>query len=48
MANRDRILITHDAPDMHGMLHSCLASLGYDVVAADNGQQGLEVLEAGQ
>ncbi len=48
MANRDRILITHDDPDMHGMLHTRLASLRYDVVAADNGQQGLEVLDAGQ
>ncbi len=48
MANRDRILIIDDDPDMHGMLHTRLASLGYDVVAADNGQQGLEVLDAGQ
>ena len=48
MANRDRILIIDDDPGMHGMLEICLASLGYDVVAADNGRQGLEILEAGQ
>jgi two-component system sensor histidine kinase/response regulator len=44
MADLDRILIIDDDPDMHGLLQTCLAPLGYDVVAADNGQQGLEIL----
>jgi CheY-like chemotaxis protein len=48
MANRDHLLIIDDDPDMHGMLHTCLAPLGYDVVATDNGQQCLEMLNTGQ
>jgi len=48
MADRDRILIIDNDPDMHSMLHVCLAPLGYDVVAAENGRQGLEMLETGQ
>jgi CheY-like chemotaxis protein/signal transduction histidine kinase/HPt (histidine-containing phosphotransfer) domain-containing protein len=48
MANQNRILIIDDDPGMHGMLQICLAPLGYDAVAADNGRQGLEMLESGQ
>jgi len=47
MADRDRILIIDDDPDMHGILQTCLAPLEYDVVAAENGRQGLERLESG-
>jgi CheY-like chemotaxis protein/signal transduction histidine kinase/HPt (histidine-containing phosphotransfer) domain-containing protein len=46
MANQNRILIIDDDPGMHGMLQISLAPLGYDVVAAENGRQGLEMLEA--
>jgi CheY-like chemotaxis protein/HPt (histidine-containing phosphotransfer) domain-containing protein len=46
MANQDRILIIDDDPGMHGMLQISLAPLGYNVVAAENGRQGLEMLEA--
>lgn len=48
MANRDRILIIDDDLEMHNLLRACIAPLGYEVTATDNGQQGLEMLKTGQ
>ncbi|MDY6875178.1 MAG: response regulator [Chloroflexota bacterium] len=48
MASRDRILIVDDDLEIHRLLRACLGSLEYDIVTTDNGQQGLEMLEAGE
>jgi signal transduction histidine kinase/DNA-binding response OmpR family regulator len=48
MANQDQILIIDDDLEMHNLLRACIAPLGYDDTATDNGQQGMEMLKTGQ
>ena len=48
MTNPNQILIVDDDVEIHGLLHACLQSLGYDTVATDNGRRGLEMLASGE
>ncbi|MDH7474482.1 MAG: response regulator [Anaerolineae bacterium] len=48
MTISDPILIVDDDPEIHGLLRACLSPLGHEIVATDNGRQGLEMLQTGQ
>ncbi len=43
-----RILTVDDSPTINQMLNSILGSAGYEVLQAENGHEGLEVLEANE
>ena len=48
MTTPDPILIVDDDPEIHSLLRACLSPLGHEIVATDNGRQGLEMLQTGQ
>ncbi len=48
MTDPAQILIVDDEPDIPDVLRACLAPLGCEIAATDNGRHGLELLETGR
>jgi len=48
MPNPGRVLVIDDDPEIHRILRLQLSTIGYEVASANDGQQGLDLLETGR